>query len=68
METLRGLRIEPKVVPQHAVMDGINAVRRMLDRTWIDEERCARGLDALRLFSERPLFLTSANDPSFDFL
>lgn len=38
------------VVPQHAVLDGINAVRRMLDRVWIDEERCARGLRCLSLY------------------
>jgi phage terminase large subunit len=50
IETLRGLGIEPTVVAQHAVMDGINAGRRMLDRTWIDEERCIRGLDALRQY------------------
>ena len=28
--------------------DGINAVRRMLDRTIIDPVRCAEGLDLLR--------------------
>jgi hypothetical protein len=50
VDTLRGLGLEAEVVPQHAVHDGINAVRRMLDRTWIDEERCARGLDALRQY------------------
>jgi len=29
-------------------LDGINAVRRMLGRTWIDPVRCERGLEALR--------------------
>lgn len=46
--TLHGLGLSPVVVPQHAVMDGINATRRMLERAWIDPERCARGLEALR--------------------
>jgi hypothetical protein len=31
-----------------AKMDQINAVRRMLDRTWIDETYCERGLECLR--------------------
>ena len=48
IETLRGFGIEPEIVRAHNVLDGINAVRRMLDRTWIDAERCARGLEALR--------------------
>ena len=32
-DTLRGLGIEPTIVPQSNVKDGINAVRRMLDAT-----------------------------------
>jgi hypothetical protein len=31
-----------------AKMDQINAVRRMLDRTWIDDVYCERGLECLR--------------------
>ena len=41
----RSLGIEPEVVPAHNPQDGINAVRRMLDRTIIDPVRCAEGLD-----------------------
>lgn len=48
VDTLRGLKIDPIVVEQHNVNDGINAVRRMLDRAWFDSERCERGLNALR--------------------
>lgn len=48
VDTLKGLGIKATVVPQHNVNDGINAVRRMLDATWIDEKRCERGLNALR--------------------
>jgi hypothetical protein len=47
-DTLRGLGVKVKVVPQSSVMDGINAVRRLLDYAWIDEKRCERGLNALR--------------------
>jgi hypothetical protein len=49
VETLRLLGIEATYQSQpHAVLDGINAVRRMLDRTRIDPDCCSRGLDALR--------------------
>ena len=47
-DTMRDLGFKPTVVPQHNVMDGVNAVRRLLDQAWIDETRCERGLNALR--------------------
>ncbi len=47
-DTLAGLGVKATVVPLHNVMDGINAARRLLDATWIDEKRCERGLNALR--------------------
>lgn len=53
VDTLRGLGIEPTYDPNAnavSVMDGINAVRLMLDATWIDAERCARGLEALKAY------------------
>jgi phage terminase large subunit len=50
VDTLSGLGIEVEIVPQHAVLDGINAVRRMLDRSWIDETRCERGLECLKAY------------------
>ena len=69
VDTLGSLGIrrpQLKVVPPSNVNDGINAVRRMLDTTWIDENRCERGLNALRnyqrawnermkMFSDAPL-------------
>jgi hypothetical protein len=48
IETLSGLGIEPSICPDHRVMDGVNAVRRVLDRTFFDPDYCARGLEALR--------------------
>lgn len=44
----RGLRTS--VVPNHAVEDGIHAVRMALPKVWIDEERCERLLDCLRSY------------------
>lgn len=48
LDTLRGMGVDNiNVVPKHAVMDGINAARRYMDRCWFDEERCKRGIEAL---------------------
>lgn len=49
-ETLEGLIGEIQVVPMHAVLDGINATRRMLDQSFIDPHRCRRGLEALKQY------------------
>jgi phage terminase large subunit len=48
--TLNELGIEPFVVEQHNVNDGINAVRRIFDRMWFDAERCERGIEAISLY------------------
>jgi hypothetical protein len=37
-----------RIVPRLDLEDGINAVRLMLERTWIDAERCKRGLECLQ--------------------
>jgi hypothetical protein len=50
VQSLRDLGIEPFVVPVHAVLDGINATRRIFDRFWIDEANCQRGIECLRLY------------------
>ena len=49
IETLHSLGVRPtRVVRQHSVADGINAVRLVLPRAWFDAERCAKGIRALR--------------------
>ena len=49
IETLHELGVRPtRVVRQHSVADGINAVRMILPRAWFDAEKCARGINALR--------------------
>ncbi len=50
VDTAKQLGINPFIVPQHHDMDGVNAVRRVLDASYIDETRCERGLNALRNF------------------
>jgi phage terminase large subunit len=49
-DALAGMGIEATVVPAFNVLDGINLVRRMLGRTWIDATRCERGIEALRQY------------------
>lgn len=50
IDTLAGYGIEAIRVGQHNVLDGINVTRRMLGRVYIDENRCARGIEALRQY------------------
>ena len=44
----RGLNVT--IVPRHEVMDGIDAARIRFNRMWFDEAKCARGIDALRMY------------------
>jgi hypothetical protein len=50
LQALIALGIDPVVVPESSVLDGINVVRRMLGRSWIDVHRCERGIEALRQY------------------
>jgi hypothetical protein len=51
LEVLESLGLKGvQVAPMHRVEDGINAVRMMLPRAWFDAVKCARGVDALKLY------------------
>lgn len=50
VETLISLRRNPKVITDHKVMDGINAVRETIPHCWFDEKKTEYGLDALRQY------------------
>jgi hypothetical protein len=51
LETLDNLGIRPvEIAPKLNLDDGIQAVRSMLDRCWFDEQRCNRGIEALRQY------------------
>lgn len=52
-EMLEGLGFSCKIAPRLGVQDGIEAVRRMLPRTWIDEHKCEAGLRAVRDYREK---------------
>jgi len=47
---LKKLGITPTVLSPSSVEDGIGAVRNLLGQCWFDEERCGRGLKALRSY------------------
>lgn len=42
--------IDGQVIPAHDVLEGVNVVRKMLGRTYIDPVRCERGLEGLRQY------------------
>jgi phage terminase large subunit len=38
------------LAPMHRIEDGINAVRVFLPKCWFDAQKCARGIEALKLY------------------
>jgi len=50
IETLHALGRRPVLVPDHGLMDGINATRLTLANCWFDATRTAQGLEALRQY------------------
>jgi phage terminase large subunit len=53
VEMLEGLGFRTRIAPKLSVEDGIEAVRRLIPRMWIDERRCDAGLKAIRDYRER---------------
>jgi hypothetical protein len=51
LEVLESLGLKNiTVAPMHRVEDGINAVRVFLPKCWFDAAKCARGIEALKLY------------------
>lgn len=50
IETLQELGRKPTLVPQHKIMDGINAARLSMPVVWFDRFKCADGIEALRQY------------------
>lgn len=51
LETLDALGVRPvEIAPQLRLDDGIQAARMFLANCWFDEERCGRGIEALRQY------------------
>lgn len=49
----RRLGIRFKVTKKLSLADGISAARALLSRTWFDEERCQKGLHAMRNYRKQ---------------
>lgn len=50
VETLVSLGRNPRLVPNHKIMDGINAARLTMPRVWFDADKCKQGVEALRQY------------------
>jgi phage terminase large subunit len=51
LEVLESLGLKHlSVAPLHRIEDGINAVRVFIPKCWFDAAKCARGIDALKLY------------------
>ncbi len=51
LETLAQLGLTGlTLAPMHRIEDGINAARMLIPRCWFDAVKCARGIDALKLY------------------
>jgi hypothetical protein len=49
-ETLRMLGRKPRLVPNHTVIEGINAARKTIESSHFDAARCQRGIECLRSY------------------
>lgn len=52
LEYARSLGIKFEVAGMHEVADGISAVRSTLTQCWFDDEKCGRGIAALREYQK----------------
>ncbi len=50
IETMLALGLRPRLVPDHKLMDGINAARLTISRCFFDTFRCKTALDLLRQY------------------
>ena len=51
LEVMESLGLRPiTLAALHRVEDGINAVRMFIPKCWFDAKKCARGIDALKLY------------------
>lgn len=52
IQELFDLKRRPILVPDHKLMDRVNAGRRMIGRAHFDADRCAKGLEVLRSYKQ----------------
>lgn len=68
VETLISLGRKPRLVPDHGVMDGINAARLIMAQCWFDSHLCSVGIEALRQYRAEydEKLRTFKNEPRHD--
>lgn len=68
VETMIELGRTPRLVPDHHVMDGINAARLLMHRVWFDKTLCSVGLESLRQYKSDydEKLRTFKNEPRHD--
>jgi len=68
LEVARALGVRFKMVQRHEIEDGIQAVRDILPRVWIDETKCERLIDALCNYKKKwnDDMKTYSNTPDHD--
>jgi hypothetical protein len=52
LEVAKKLGLNMRVVPKLDLADGINAVRMLLPKTWMDEKSCSIGIEGLRQYTK----------------
>lgn len=50
IETLIGLGLQPKIVPDHTLQDGINAARLTISAAWFDRINCKLAIEAIKQY------------------
>ncbi len=53
VETARRLGLVLTVLPKYARQDGIDALRRVLLKSWMDEKNCDSGIEGLRQYKKK---------------
>jgi phage terminase large subunit len=62
LEVARKLGLNMRVVPKLPLADGISAVRFLLPKVWIDEEKCATGIEGLRQYTKERILDEEGSD------
>jgi phage terminase large subunit len=52
VETMQKLGRNPRLVPNHKIPDGINALRELLPQIWFDADKCEYALECLMQYRE----------------
>lgn len=50
LDTAKKMGIDFKIAPNESVAEGIEAVRQIIPVCWFDEEKCEKGIDALKSY------------------